>query len=315
MPNSALYTILRPLDYADPSDYPALLSAATSHLLSLPHSVAGQQLTYQDPGSGRTSLMLLSHLAVSRCPEAAHLLTLMLELGREYSSTTNQMVLRDEDNWTPLHHFAYDCSDLSLTKMVVLEHPPALVVLSSTGGGGTPLQLAECATSSHDNPEVPAFLDAVTDAYNTLNYVAIEGICGGSSPFLVRELSKQAKTLRASVAICLNRHEAAPSTILVSRETRVVLSILGAFCPDLVRRVLEYVGPYAEPHDAGWMAKEAPRELLELRREVKEREGAYEELVAANNKLVATVETQAATIKTLVENNETQAATIGRLTE
>ena len=99
--------------------------------------------------------------------------------------------------------------------------------------------------------------------------------------------------------------------------------------PTILRRVLEYVGPYAEPHDAGWMAKEAPGELLELRREVKERGGAFEELaaankkqaatneelVAANKKLVETAETQAATIEKQASTIETQAATIGKLTE
>jgi hypothetical protein len=240
----------------------------------------------------------------------------MLELGREYSSTTNQMDLRDCFGSTPLHYFAFYCSDISLTKMVVLEHPPALLARTDTATGSlTPQQLAESEHSSHDNPAVTAFLDAVTAAYNTTNYVAIERICGGSSPFLVRELSKQANTLRASVAICLKRQEEAPSAF-VSRETRVVLSILGAFCPDLVRRVLEYVGPYAEPHDAGWMAKEA-RELLELRREAKARAsgGAFEELVAANKKQAATIEKLVETNEKLAATIETQAATIGRLTE
>ena len=203
--------------------------------------------------------------------------------------------------------------------MVVLEHPPALAVRSNARDTSysnlTPLQLAEHPHSSHGNPDVPVFLEAVETAYNTSNYVAIESICGGSSPYLVRELSKQANTLRDSVAICLKRQEETPSA-LVSRETRVVLSILGAVCPDLVRRVLEYVGPYAEPYDAGWVAKEA-RELLALRRETKARASgrAFEELVDANKK-------QAAAIEKLVETNEKQAASIkelaaafGRLTE
>ena len=239
---------------------------------------------------------------VSGCPEATPLLTLMLELGREYSSTTNQMDLRDCFGRTPLHNFVGDCSDLSLIKMVVLEHPPALVVRTNAHPGEcydslTPLQSADF----HDS-EVIAFLEAVETAYNTSNYAAIGSICGGSSPFLVRELGKQANTLRASVAICLKRQEEAPSA-LVSRETRVVLSILGAFCPDLVRCVLEYAGPYAEIYDAGWMR----RELFELRRDCKKC-ATVEELAAANKKQAATIETQAATI-------EAQAAAIGRLTE
>jgi len=70
-------------------------------------------------------------------------------------------------------------------------------------------------------------------------------------------------------------------------------------------------------------------QLLEIRREVKERGGAFEELaaankkqaatneelVAANKKLVETAETQAATIEKQASTIETQAATIGKLTE
>ena len=304
--DSALYDLLWQC-YTDAlSARPSLLSAATSHLLSLPPTVAGQQLVYQSPSVELTSLMLLSLPAVNMYKEAAPLLTLMLKLGRENSSTTNQMDLRDGENWTPLHFFATNCSDLSLTKMVLLEHPPALLVRTNADTGRfsslTPLQCAEHVDAYHDNPDVAVLLRAVTDAYNTTNYVAIESICGGSSPYLVREISKQANTLRASVAICLKRQEEAPSA-LVSRETRVVLSILGAFCPDLVRCVLEYAGPYAEIYDAGWMR----RELFELRRDCKKC-ATVEELAAANKKQAATIETQAATI-------EAQAAAIGRLTE
>ena len=82
-------------------------------------------------------------------------------------------------------------------------------------------------------------------------------LCGGSSPYLAREIRRQATALRASVAICLNRQEEAPSA-LSSVEASVALSLLERVrdfarvgnSSDLLRRVLEYVGPYASSSDA-----------------------------------------------------------------
>ena len=87
--------------------------------------------------------------------------------------------------------------------------------------------------------------------------MAVERICGGSSPYLDRELGKQATALRVAVSICLKRQEEAPSD-LISPETGVALSLLGRVrdfgrdrhSSDLLRRVLEYVGPYASSCDA-----------------------------------------------------------------
>ena len=252
--DSALCDILWHFFTADPSDHPALLSAATSHLLSLSPTVAGQQLLYQLPSLRFTSLMLLP--LVLACEQAAILLALMLEMGRECSSTTNQMDLRDYCGRTPLHHFACYCPDLSLVNMVVLEHPPALLVRSITADGGrTPLQLAASLDAVHGkgNPDVAVLLSATAAALAASNYVEIERVCGGSSPYLDRELAKQAIDVRVAVAICLNRQEAAP-TPLASPETGVALALLGRvrdfgrarYSSDLLRRVLEYVGQYVE---------------------------------------------------------------------
>ena len=246
--DSALCDIIYQLFGADPCDRPAILSAATSLLQSLTPADAKKQLLCQRP----SALGLLS--VATGCTDAAPLLTLMLERGREFCSTTNQMDPRTIDGLTPLHYFAYSCPDLSLTKMVFLEHPPALLVQTGTATGNkTPLQLAE----NNCGPKTAEFLRDATAAYEASDYVTIERICGGSSPYLARELSKQATALRVAVNICLKRQEEAPSD-LISPETRVALALLGLardkgrdrHSSHLLRRVLEYVGPYASSGDA-----------------------------------------------------------------
>ena len=253
--SSALHDILYGIAAAhplEPPDIPARFAAATTHLLSLSPSDTGKQLSYQEPVGGLTSLMFIP---CGPSEEADILLSLMLERGREKSSTTtNQMDLRTSGGWTPLHIFAYDSSDLSNVEAVLLEYPPALLArTSSTFGSKTPLHLAE---SVHGDPEITELLRDASAAFTTRDFVTIERICGGSSPYLDRELAKQATALRTAVAICLNRQEEAPSD-LISPETGVALALLGRLrdfgrignSSDLLRRVLEYVGPYARSGD------------------------------------------------------------------
>jgi len=76
--------------------------------------------------------------------------------------------------------------------------PSPLVVL--TNGGSTPLHIAELNYGS--SSEITVFFRAATAAFNASNFVALEVLCSGSSPYLARELRKQAISLRAAVAIC-----------------------------------------------------------------------------------------------------------------
>ena len=264
-PDSALCNILRQLFGADPSDHPAILSAATSHLLSRTPADAEKQLLYQRPNTGYTSLILLA--VATSCSEAAPLLTVMLERGREYSSTTNQLDLRDSLGMTPMHYFAYCCPHLTLTKKVLLEHPPSLAVLDIYGC--TPLHFAD---NVQGDPEITELLRDATAAFMNRDFVAIERICGGSSPYLSRELGKQATALRVAVNICLKRQEEAPSD-LISPETGVALALLGLVrdigrdrhSSDLLRRVLEYVGPYVTSCDARSRVRGTLRDFVRCR--------------------------------------------------
>ena len=224
----------------------AALAAATAHLLSLSLHDTGNQLMYQDE-AGYGVLHLLAWW-FSACEQAASFLSLVIERGRESCGTTDLMSLTTNANRrTPLHCFAYSCSDLSLTKMVLREHPPSLVALNN--GGWTPLGFAKLNHGS--TSEFAVFFRTTTTAYNTSNLVTLEALCG-SSPYLSREIRRQTIALRAAVAICLNRQEATPSG-LSSVEAGVALSLLERVrdfgrvgnSSDVLRRVLEYVGPQA----------------------------------------------------------------------
>ena len=178
--------------------------------------------------------------------QAASFLSLIIERGRESCGTTALTSLTNTDGRTPLHIFAAFCPDLSLTKVVLRSHPPSLTFLDNYGH--TPLYYAELIHSS--TSEVTVFFRAATTAHNASNLVAIRTLCGGSSPYLSREIRKQAVPLRSAVAICLNRQEEAPSAVN-SFEAGVALSLLGRLrdvgrvgnSSDLLRVVLEFVGP------------------------------------------------------------------------
>ena len=70
----------------------------------------------------------------------------MIEKGRESCGTAVPMSLRNNHE-TPLHCFAFDCSDLSLTKTVLREHPPSLTVPDLYNN--TPLQRVESHHGSY----------------------------------------------------------------------------------------------------------------------------------------------------------------------
>ena len=241
MPNSTLFNILSSRGWGSQAAR-AALAAATAHLRSLSPHDAGSQLAYQT-GDGWGVLHLLP-LWFSEY-EQASLLSLVIERGRESCGTTALMNLLTADGMTPLHIFASYCANLSLTKMVLREHPPSLAVLAIHGA--TPLHLAEIYRGS--TSEHAVFLRAASTAYNASNLVALEAVCDGSSPYLALEIRRQAIALRAAVAICLNRQEEAPSA-LSSVETGVALSLLERVrdfgrvgnSSDLLRRVLEYLG-------------------------------------------------------------------------
>ena len=244
MVHSTLFLILLSAMDGSPAGQAAALADAIAHLLSLSLRDTGNQLMYQD-GAGLGVLSLLS-LFFSWCEQAAPLLSLVLERGRESCGTTALMGLRTIGGETPLHRFASLCSNLSLTKIVLREHPPSLAVLNYYGR--TPLHRAEIFHAS--TSECAVFFRAATAAYTDSNYVALVALCNGSSPFLHREISRRAISLRAAVAISLNRQEEAPSA-LDSVEASVALSLLERIrdfgrvgnSSDLLRVVLEFVGP------------------------------------------------------------------------
>ena len=244
MVHSTLFNLIDSAWNGSLAEKASALADATVLLQSLSVHAAGSQLTYRG-GVGWGMLHLLAFFW--ECEQAASFLSLVIERGRESCGTTVLMSITTALGWTPLHHFAYYCSDLSLTNMVLREHPPSLAVLDNNGR--TPLGFAELV---YGNPERVVFFHAATTAFDASNPVALEALCGGSSPFLAHELDRLAVALRAAVAICLNRQEEAPSD-LSSVESGVALSLLGRIrdfgrvggSSDLLRRVLEYVGPYA----------------------------------------------------------------------
>ena len=241
MSTSTLFNILWTAWHVSPAEKVAALLAATAHLLTLPSHDAASQLVFQ---GGRVLHLLAVRFWMFK--QAAAFLSLVLERGRESCGATVLLSLA-YNGMTPLHTFAIRCSDLSLTKMVLREHPPSLTALDNYG-------MTPCDKIFHGSTsERSVFFRAASAAFNASDFVALVALCGGSSPFLARELRKQAIALRAAVAICLNRQEAAPSD-LSSDKADVALSLLERVrdfgrvgnSSDLLRRVLEYVGPYSE---------------------------------------------------------------------
>ena len=250
MSSSALFKIVLEASWKGDEEQDAALADATVYLQSLSSSDTSTQLTYRG-GWDRGVLHLLA-LCFPPYEQAASFLSLVIERGRESCGTTALISLADTEGNTPLHVFAAYCPNLSLTKMVLREYPPPLAALNIDGE--TPLNLAESNYGS--TSERVIFFRAASAAFNANNFVAFEALCGGSSPYLSREIGKQAKALRAAVTICLNRQEEMPSA-LNSVQTGVALSLLERVrdfgrvgnSSDLLRRVLEYVGPYARPCD------------------------------------------------------------------
>ena len=250
MPDSTLFNILWVVINGSPAEQDAALVTAIAHLQSLSSPDAGNQLTYQD-GDSWGVLDLLAW-RFSEYEQAAAFLSLIIERGRESCGTTALVSITNNQGETPLHLFACNCYDLSLTKVVLREFPPSLTVLSNFGE--TPLQYAEIEHGT--TSENAVFFRAASDAFRASNFVSLQALCG-SSPFLSREIHMQAIALRAAVAISLNKQEAAPSA-LSSLESGVALSLLGRLrdfgrvgnSSDLLRVVLQYVGPYASSCDA-----------------------------------------------------------------
>ena len=251
MVHSTLWNLLFTARLGTPAEQATALAAAIVYLQSLPPPNAGSQLMYRG-GGGWGVLHLLALRRFSSCEQAASFLALIIERGRESCGTTSLMGLRTVRGATPLHSFAYYCRDLSLTKMVLREFPLSLTVLNNYGR--TPLNYAESQHGS--TSEFAVFFRAASALFNASNLVALETLCDGSSPYLSRELRRQATSLRAAVAISLNRQEEAPSA-LSSVEAGVALSLLGRLrnfgrvgdSSDLLRVVLSFVGPYASSSD------------------------------------------------------------------
>ena len=205
MVHSTLFSILYSARWGSKAEKDAALVAAIAHLQSLSLHDAGSQLTYRDGSGYREGVLHLLGWNFSASEQAAAFLSLMIERIRESCGTTVLVSSTTNNGWTPLHSFAFHCEDLSLTKVVLREHPPSLAVLDSYGFG-TPLFYAEHFHSS--TSEFAVFFRTTTTAYNTSNLVTLEALCG-SSPYLSREIRRQTIALRAAVAICLNRQEAA----------------------------------------------------------------------------------------------------------
>jgi len=247
MPDSTLFNLLWTAINGTSAEKTAALADAIVHLQPLPLPDTSRQLTFQD-GWGMGVLHLLPRW-FSKCEQAAPFLSLVLDRSRESCGTTTLTSLIEINGWTPLHYFAFDCSDLSLTKMVLREQPLSIAVLDNDGRN--PLRYAELKHGS--TSEHAVFYRAASAAYTASNLVTLVALCDGSSPYLARELRRQAIALRAAIAICLNRQEASPSA-LSSVEAGVALSLLGRLrdfgrvgdSSDLLRVVLEFVGPCAE---------------------------------------------------------------------
>ena len=238
-----LLTLLWTAMYGSKAEKAAALAAAIACLLTLSSLDAARQLTFRG-GNGWRVLDLLA-IYFSRCEQAGPFLSLIIERSRESCGTPALMNLRTVRGATSLHNFAANCSNLSLTKVVLREFPPSLTVLDNFDR--TPLHLAESNRGS--TSEFAVFLRAASSAFDASNFVALEAL-SGSSPYLSRAIQRQTIALRAAVAICLNRQEAAPSA-LDSVKAGVALSLLGRArdfgrvgnSSDVLRVILEYVGP------------------------------------------------------------------------
>jgi len=243
MPDSTLFNFLLSVMNSSKAEQDAALVAVTANLRSLSSLDTARQLMYRG-GLGMGVLHLLAFFR--ECEQAASLLSLVIERGRESCGTTALMNLTSNNGATPLHSFAGYCSDLSLTKMVLREHPPSLTVLNNLGRN--PLIIAELNYGS--TPENAVFFRAASAAFNASKLTTLVTLCDGSSPYLAREILGQETSLRAAVAICLNRQEEAPSA-LDSVEADVALSLLERLrdfgrvgnSSDLLRVVLSFVGP------------------------------------------------------------------------
>jgi hypothetical protein len=241
-----LWNLLWTATDGSPAEKAAALAAAIARLQSLSSPNAGDQLTYR--GNFGQGVLHLLAWRFSECEQAASFLSLVIERGRASCGTTTLMSRTTIEGSTPLHHFAYYCSDLFLTKVVLRENPPSLAVLDNDGQ--TPLHDAEHFHGS--TSENAVFLRAATAAFNASNLVALQTLCDGSSPYLSREIHRQAIALRAAVAICLNRQEVAPSAVS-SVKAGIALSLLGhardfgrvGNSSDVLRVILEFVGPRA----------------------------------------------------------------------
>ena len=238
MVHSTLFLILYSARRGTSAVKAIALADAAVCLQSLSSPETGSQLTYQ--GAGDMGVVHLLAFFFSGCEKAAPFLSLVVERGRESCVTAVLMELRDIDGVTPLHLFAYFCSDLSLTKMVLREHPPSLAALNNDGE--TPLHIAEHSNS--EDPATAALVRAAAAAYAASDYASLATVCGGSSPFLDREISRQATDLRAAIAICLNRPEASGAALAMLGR---VQAADGA--GHLLRYVLDFVGPYADPFE------------------------------------------------------------------
>ena len=244
MVNSTLLSILWTARRGSQATRATALLAATVYLRSLPSPDTGSQLTYREE-YGRGLLYLLAY-EFSECEQAAAFLSLVIERSRKSCGTTALISHTTALGRTPLHDFAANCSNLSLAKTVLREHPPSLTLLTSYGR--TPLNLAELFRGS--TSEITVFLRTASAAYDASNPVALVALCDGSSPYLARAIHRQTIALRSAVAICLNRQEEAPSA-LFSAGAGVALSLLERLrdfgrvgnSSDLLRVVLEFVGP------------------------------------------------------------------------
>jgi len=237
-----LWNLLWTARDGSPAEKAAALAAAIARLQSLSSPNAGDQLTYR--GNFGQGVLHLLAWRFSECEQAASFLSLVIERGRASCGTTNLMSRTTIEGSTPLHHFAYYCSDLFLTKVVLREFPPSLTTLATLANyGDTPLRYAEYHGR---NSEVAVFFRAASAAFNTSNFTTLVTLCDGSSPYL----RWHKNSLRAAVAISLNRQEAAPSA-LDSVEASDVLSLLERLrdfgrvgdSSDLLRVVLSFVGP------------------------------------------------------------------------
>ena len=258
MADSTLFDLLYSAKLGNQAEKTAALAAATAYLLSRSPLEAGGQLMYQnEQGMGLLHLLARRFSAGAKSAAlstlTASFVALVIERSRESCGTAAVMSVTNGNGRTPLHSFASSCADLCLTKVVLREHPPSLVVLNDNNR--FPLDLAE--GSRGGSSEYRRLFRAAHAAFDASNFAALQRICGGPSPYLTLELLNQETALRTAVAICVNRQEEAPAA-LTSVKAAVALELLRRArevgrvgnSSDLLRRILEYVGHYARSCDA-----------------------------------------------------------------